>query len=80
MPLDNNHYDILVDTTVNRSVSLQKRVVKHVEKSYPKEKIQHGAHMIELLSERLALSEYSLQKRWTFPRYRDTSKTMGIWF
>lgn len=75
-----DQYDRLVDTVVNRSETLQKRVIKHVEKYYHREKLQHGVHMIELLSERLALSEYGIQKHWTFPHYRETSKTMGIWF
>lgn len=75
-----DQYDRLVDTLVVRSEALQKRVIKHVEKYYHKEKLQHGAHMVEVLSERLALSEYGLQKRWSFPRYKETSKTMGIWF
>ena len=80
MTSDKHQYDRLVDNTVKRSGELQKQVIKHVEKYYHREKLHHGVHMIELLSERLALSEHGLHKRWTFPRYKETSKAMGIWF
>ena len=75
-----DQYDCLVDTVAHRSGLLQKRVIKYVEKHYHREKLQHGVHMVELFSERLALSEYGIQKRWTYPYYRNTSRKMGIWF
>lgn len=75
-------YDCLVDNVARRSDGIKLRALSYVENNYPnpKEKLMHGVHAIEVLSERLALSEHGLRKNWAFLKYKDTSKEMGIWF
>ena len=73
-------YDKIVDTVVNRSETLKKRLLTYVEKNYKKEKLHHYIYMIEMLSDRLSLAEYALYKDWDFSLYRESAKELGFWF